>query len=68
MSLKRFLAPEPIQHIGVNVNDMDESKRFYSNVLGGEFVSEIDGIVGDEWTTVLNGTALTEGSAVAGFV
>lgn len=61
MSLKRFLAPEPIQHIGVNVNDMDESKRFYSNVLGGEFVSEIDGIVGDEWTTVLNGTALAEG-------
>ena len=63
-SLKRFLAKDPIQHIGVNVRDMGESKRFYSEVLGGEFITEIDGITGSEWNTILNGTALTAGKKV----
>lgn len=40
---------------------MAMSKRFYSEILGGTFVAEIDGIVGEEWTTILNGDALAKG-------
>lgn len=63
-SLQRYLARDPVQHIGVNVRDMAESKKFYSEVLGGEFITEIDGITGSEWNTILNGSALSDGKKV----
>ena len=63
-SLKRFLARDPVQHIGVNVLDMAASKKFYAEVLGAEFVAEIDGITSDPWNEVLNGTALADGRKV----
>ena len=63
-SLRHFFGTAPVQHVGVNVSDMEESKKFYSEVLGGEFVAEIDGITGANWNTVLNGTALADGKSV----
>lgn len=45
--------------MGVNVYDMEISKRFYGDILGGIFIAEITGITGEEWTTILNGTEKT---------
>jgi catechol 2,3-dioxygenase-like lactoylglutathione lyase family enzyme len=63
-TLKHFLAREPVQHIGINVQDMEESKKFYSEVLGGTFIVEADGITSDPWNEILNGTAVAEGKKV----
>lgn len=54
MSLRNFLAADAIQHVGVNVDDMELSKKFYGEILGGIFIAEIRGIKGEEWTTILN--------------
>ena len=59
MSLRNFLAADAIQHVGVNVDDMELSKRFYGDILGGTFIAEIKGITGEEWTTILNGSVPT---------
>ena len=55
MSLRSYLANDAIQHVGVNVDNMDVSKKFYGEILGGVFIAEITGIDGEEWTTILNG-------------
>ena len=59
MSPKNFLAADAIQHVGVNVDDMELSKQFYGDILGGIFIAEITGITGEEWTTILNGSVPT---------
>jgi catechol 2,3-dioxygenase-like lactoylglutathione lyase family enzyme len=63
-SLRRFFSTAPVQHVGVNVEDMAASKRFYAEVLGAEFVAEAAGITGANWNVVLNGTALADGKKV----
>ena len=59
VSLRNSLAADGIQHVGVNVDDMELSKQFYGDILGGIFIAEIKGITGEEWTTILNGTVPT---------
>lgn len=59
MSLRNYLADEAIQHVGVNVDDMEISKKFYGDILGGVFIAEICGIVGEEWTSILNANTET---------
>ena len=59
LSLRNYLAADGIQHVGVNVDDMELSKQFYGDILGGIFIAEIKGITGEEWTTILNGTVPT---------
>lgn len=59
MSLRSYLANDAIQHVGVNVDDMEISKKFYEEILGGVFIAEITGIDGEEWTTILNGQVET---------
>jgi hypothetical protein len=55
VSLRKFLNPNGVQHVGVNVDDMALSREFYCDILGGIFISEINGISGEEWTSILNG-------------
>ena len=57
VSLRKFLNSNAVQHVGVNVYDMALSKEFYCDILGGIFISEINGISGEEWTSILNGGA-----------
>ena len=57
VSLRKFLNPNGVQHVGVNVDDMELSREFYCDILGGIFISEINGISGEEWTSILNGAA-----------
>ena len=66
MSLRNYLADEAIQHVGVNVDDMELSKKFYIDILGGVFIAEITGIDGEEWTTILNADAKTAPQLGAG--
>ena len=47
MSLRNFLATDAIQHVGVNVHDMDISKKFYGEILGGVFIAQLTGIKGE---------------------
>ena len=35
VSLRRFLNPNGVQHVGVNVDDMKLSREFYCDILGG---------------------------------
>jgi len=55
VSLRKFLNSNGVQHVGVNVDDMSLSSEFYCDILGGIFISEINGISGEEWTSILNG-------------
>jgi len=59
MSLRNYLADEAIQHVGINVDDMEISKEFYGDILGGVFIAEIREIVGEEWTSILNASTET---------
>ena len=59
MSLRHYLSHDAVQHVGINVDDMEISKTFYGEILGGVFVAEIKGITGEEWTTILNGNVET---------
>ena len=42
VSLRKFLNPNGVQHVGVNVDDMALSREFYCDILGGIFISEIN--------------------------
>lgn len=59
MTLRKYLNQDAVQHVGINVDDMEISKQFYGDILGGVFVAEIKGITGEEWTTILNGNVET---------
>ena len=59
MSLRNYLATDAIQHVGVNVHDMDISKKFYGEILGGVFIAQLTGIKGEEWTSILNADSKT---------
>ena len=48
MSLRSYLNHDAVQHVGINVDDMEVSKKFYGEFLGGVFVAEIKGITGEE--------------------
>src|ERR1700722_17958510 len=36
-----------IQHVGITVEDMSKALEFYTEVLGGKLIGEIEGIEGD---------------------
>ena len=59
MSLRKYLSHDAVQHVGINVDNMEISKNFYGDILGGIFIAEIKGITGEEWTTILNGNVVT---------
>lgn len=59
VSLRNYLAADAIQHVGVNVNNMEISKKFYGEILGGVFIAQITGIKGQEWTSILNADSKT---------
>ena len=44
MTLRKYLNQDAVQHVGINVDDMEISKQFYGDILGGVFVAEIKGI------------------------
>ena len=48
VSLRNYLATDAIQRVGVNVRDMDISKKFYGEILGGVFIAQLTGIKGKE--------------------
>ena len=41
MTLRKYLNQDAVQHVGINVDDMEISKQFYGDILGGVFVAEI---------------------------
>ena len=61
MPFRNFLNPNVVQYVGVDVDDMDTLRGFILTFWVVS-ISEINGMPGREWTSILNWEAQTRHS------